>query len=81
VNITIKILNDAMVTMAKTLEEIYCSPDPFTLIQEIPHQIDMVLQEASGALEMVKPEDHVGNTWTYDNGEPVCEGDSCRLNK
>ena len=80
-NTTTKILVDVLVSTAKMLDKIYSAPDPFVLVQESLSEIDMILQEASEALAMIKPEDHGGNTWVYDGGDPVCDGESCRLSK
>ena len=80
-NTTTKILFDALVSTAKMLGKIYSAPDPFVLVQESLSEIDMILQDASEALAMIKPEDHGGNTWVYDSGDPACVGDSCRLSK
>jgi hypothetical protein len=63
------------------LDNIYSAPDPFSLIQKSLEEIKMILQEASESLAMIKHEDHGGNTWVWDNGDPACAGDSCRVSK
>jgi hypothetical protein len=79
VNTKIKLMNDAPVETAKMLDQVFCSDDPFVFIEENTAEIDMALNEASEILATIPPEDHGGNTWSYDNGSEKCEGDKCHL--
>lgn len=79
-NTQTKLLNDALASTARMLDEVFSAEDVLTFIDINADEIEMALIEASEALASIKPEDSGGNTWAYDSGDP-CEDDNCRFER
>lgn len=77
-NTQVKLLNDALVSTARMLDELFTQASLEGMDIETD-EIEMSLIEASEALASIKIEDSNGNTWTYQGSDSLCEGDDCRL--
>lgn len=79
-NDTVKILNDALVQTACTLEELH---DKSITTEAEEEMVQQTLRDASEALAQVPEYDRGGVTWQYsgppDIDSPDCSGDACHL--